>query len=252
MVTKTEESSETENQAKTVWTLLCATITGSGSALFCSLVWGRVSRPITLLITLGSVAVGAMLAFRLRNSKQKRKISLFVSLGIFAIFVAFGLYLASDFALVKRKWRVYNLGLTTFSYPADFKQKALPLNFLQNGEVFIFTNENAKRYATYMIYEFNDYYPELSESLSSAVLSLLSSFKATFDSWEENEESKANALKFRFNYTLHGKKYTGIAYAASDVVDEQNARYELLMFFPLKKKYSPKLMERIENEIKLR
>lgn len=247
----TKDISETEAQTIKLWPVLCAFITGVGMAVFCSTVWGRTPKPSTLLFTVATIAVGAVLGLILRRTKKARNTSLVISIAFFVLFFALGRYMVSDAALVKKEWPVHNIGLTTFAYPSDFSQKTLPQGFLQNGEVSIFTNENTKRYACYMVYTFTNTYPELEDSLSNAVLSMLSSFGAQFGSWEQQGETdfSEGEIKTRFTYTLQDKKYTGIAYATSHITDAQHARYELLMFFPLRKKYSKAFIERIENEI---
>lgn len=228
-----------------MWPLLCAIITGWGTAIGCSMAWGRATNPRAVLLGLAATAAGALIGIALRRTAGRRTLSLGISLILFAAATAAGKYLSSDTWIVQSKWPVHEIGRTSFAYPSTvFKERKVKDDLLANGSVSIFSNENLKRNVTYMVYDFSGDYPALAGCLESALVGMLAAYKAQFVMWDENAAISDTQIKARFAYTRMGNTYTGIAYAAAD-----GAHYELVMFMPLAKAYSEAFLQRIESEI---
>ncbi|HBG65769.1 MAG TPA: hypothetical protein DDW78_04800 [Treponema sp.] len=242
--TEKTESPE-KDAAYRMWPLLCAIIAGWGAGIACSAVWGRATNPRAVLLTAGATAIGALTGVALRRTKGMRAVSIAACIVIFAAAAGAGKFFASDSWIARSHWLRYEIGRTSFSYPATtFKERKVREDLLANGTVRIFSNENLNRYVCYMVYDFTDEHPELADTLESALTGMLAAYNATFVLWSDNVSVSDTEIRGRFAYTRGGKTYTGIAFAAAD-----GDHYELLMFIPLRNQYSQAFMERIESEI---
>ncbi len=239
---ETNEASDAKNIER-LWIPLCTVLVIAGVSSACTSIWGRNSN-ITLIAAAAAGAIAAVISYFLRNTKKKRIASLVICVCIFALSIGTGVFLSSDSWLVKKEWPSHNIGHITFSYPSQFKQHKTKEDLLANGTVSIYSNDNMNRLVTYIVYDFTDVHPELSDSLAGAVLSLLQTSHATFLSWSDDPDIKPNKVQTRFTYKYRGKPYTGTAFAYSE-----GDHYELLMFIPLQKQFSGEMLKRIESEI---
>ena len=231
-------------QPRALITALCVIVMVASASMAGSIIWGRGMTGKSLLLIVVFAGIGAVLGRVLGGTTKGRVTAVSVCL-VLAIFINTGArYSTTDAWLLNSPWPEHTIGHTSFSYPAKFAQKKLPDSFIPNGTVRVFTNENTKRYASYMIYDFTGQFPSLEDSLSGSITAMLNGIGAVFEEWDDSAEMTTKAIRARFTYTLRNTSYTGLAFAYAE-----GAHYELLAFYPLRAAYPEAFLERISNSI---
>ena len=247
-----EENKDAET-VKKLWPALCIIICAAAGMILSSNLWGRSFNLMSLLITLGLGALGAIVGFiSFRFGKKAKIASLIFCLLIFAGAIGYSKYMLSDSYIVKTDWPVHELEKISFAYPTELKERDLKGVLPENADVKVLTNENMNRYVACYTYDFFRDKPTLDACMENAVSSILTRYGAKTVIWDTDTTVVSKTLvKGRFTYTnkLRNKtlSHTGFAFGYAE-----GSHYELVMFFPLREQYSPDFMNKIEENIKVR
>ena len=236
---------------KKLWPPLCIFICASGALILKSKVWGKNSFSlIAVIIVLTLIILGGIIGLISYKLGKKAKITALVfCLLIFASSIAVSYYMTSDAYIVKTQWPVHELEKISFAYPTELKERTLKGAVPENAEVKLLTNENTNRYVACHIYDFKMDKPSLESCVDGAVTSILTRYGAETLIWDtESTEISPSIVKGQFTYTnkIRNKTFshTGFTFACAE-----GSHYEIVMFFPLRKQFSPAFMKKIEENI---